>query len=101
MKEIADKIIEFQNKYNQLYPQYYIAGLVFDKAKAKILMSQEVVGLGSQPLREAEASRILSQTKEYEQYHKIYPEYHLCKVSLDTYKLLGRMRQAIQWEETR
>lgn len=101
MKEVFDRIVEYQERYNKIYPKFKDLEIKYMLKKAEILMSQSVAGLGNQTMRDAEAERILSTTSEWVEYQKLLADYHLCKLNLDTYKLLGKIRSNIAWEEAR
>lgn len=99
INKISDKLLELTDIHTEKYPQFYLAELNYMNQKAKLLMSQEIVGLASQPLREAEVQRLLSLTPEYEKYHKLYPEIQVINLQIKVYMQLARNINSPAWEE--
>lgn len=97
---ISDKLFELNDVYADIYPKFYLAELNYMNRKAKVLMSQEIVGLGSQPLRDAECQRLMSLTEEYEEYHKLLPEINIINMQIKIYMQLSRNVNNMAWQET-
>lgn len=100
LTNISNKLIQLTEKYAEVLPQFHLAELNYTNTKAKVLMSQEVMGLASQPLREAEAERIMSLTKEYEVYQSLLPEKQILDMQLRVYQQLSKNLIAVGWGES-
>lgn len=93
--KINDKLYKLMEDFNQLYPQFYLAELAYTQKKAELMLG--TVGLGTQQLRDSEVLKMLSQTKEYKQYHKLYPEYQVIQTQLAVYKQISRNLSTASW----
>ena len=60
--------IDIYNKKLVADEEYYKAEEKFKAIKADVMMSEQVTGLGSRELREAQADLIIAQMPEYENY---------------------------------
>lgn len=99
LKEVANRLMDLSEKFGQLVPEFYVAELEYVNKRADTMLSQQVMGLGSQPLREAECEKIMNQTKEYETYHKLKPEIDVVNKQLWIYMELSKLIRASQFEQ--
>lgn len=74
LKIIEEKLTQLSDDYARVYPKFIVAEQAYMLKEAELLMSQSVMGLASQPLRDAQTKRLLSQTEEYVEYYKVLPE---------------------------
>lgn len=95
---ISDKLMTLADDYTRIQPQFYLAELNYINTKAKLLMSQNIVGLASQSLRDAETDRLLALSPEYETYHKLKPEIDVINRLTWIYTELAKNTRAASWE---
>ena len=90
--------MELSDKYAEIEPKFYLAELNYVNKKATLLMSQEISGLGSQGLRDAECERLMALTPEYEMYHKLQPEVNVINRLTWIFTELAKNCRSMAWE---
>ena len=96
--KISDKLMELNDKYARVYPRFYLAELKYVSVRSR-LMQQEYPNFGSQPSRDAAVQKILELTPEYEEYHKLAPEYNTLNTQIRIFMQLSKNIVASQWGE--
>ena len=89
LQEIEDKLIKLSENYGGLLPAFHKAELVYTLKRAEIMMSQSITGLASQAMRDAECERLMSETKEWEEYNKLWPEMNVLNTQIRIWTQLG------------
>lgn len=101
LTSLSNKLVELSDKYAEMMPRFNMIELQYVSKKAATLMSQEIMGLGSQPLRDAECERMMSLTQEYLDYHSMKPEMDVINMQIKIFMQLSRNLSNIQWEGAR
>lgn len=97
---INSTLYKLGKKYTEVYPKFYLSELNFIQKRAETMISQQIQGLGSQPLREAECDRMMALTPEYEEYHKLAPEMNLINKHLWIYTTISKNISSSNWSES-
>lgn len=97
--ELSEKLDKLNDQYAKLYPAFYMAELKYTNKKAELLMG--AMGLGSQPLRDAEVELAMVQTPEYEEYNKLYPELHVLNKQIMIAIQMSKNISNSNWSESR
>src|SRR3990167_2207894 len=95
--KISDKLMELNDRYANIYPDFYMAELKYVSVKAR-LMQQEYPHFGSQPSRDAAVEALLEQTPEYVEFHKLNPEINTLNTQIRIYMQLAKNLVAGSWE---
>lgn len=91
LAQIEDKLISLAEEEETLYPAFYIALNQYELARAQILMSNEIAGLGAQPQRDAECLRMMAQKKITKEYQKLAAKQHTHDIQYKIWMQLARL----------